>query len=173
LSQLTCTVVPPAPPNVDTSLEADDEGTVSTASLREQLATHRQDPTCATCHNLMDPIGLGLENYDAIGAYRTEDAGTTIDASGTLPDGSAFSGAAELRDLIATDPGFSRCLIQNLYSYALGRVPDPGYDHMDGLTLAQLDTSFSQTYDFAALVTQIATSAPFTQRRGDTTEAGQ
>lgn len=173
LGQLTCTVIPPAPPNVDTSLDADDEGTVTTASLREQLEQHRQDPTCATCHNVMDPIGLGLENYDAIGAYRTEDNGIPIDASGTLPDGSVFNGPAELRELIAADPGFSRCLIKNLYTYALGRVPDASYDHMDGLTLAQLDANFSQSYDFASLVSQIVTSAPFTQRRGDPTEAGQ
>ncbi len=173
LGQLTCTVVPPAPPNVDTSLDADDENTVSASSLREQLELHRADPTCAACHNVMDPIGLGLENYDAIGAYRTEDAGVAINASGTLPNGSTFNGPAELRELIASDPGFSRCLIQNIYTYAMGRVPETtNYDHMDGLTLAQLETTLNQTSDFATVVTQIVTSAPFTQRRGDP-EAGQ
>jgi hypothetical protein len=170
LGQLTCTNVPPPSVDVDISL---DEGTNTTASLREQLLLHRRDPTCATCHKLMDPIGLSLENFDAIGTYRREDAGTVIDASGSFPDGTAFSGPGELRDILAVDPGFSRCLIQNVYTYALGRVPDTNFDHMDGQTLASLDQTFRQNYDFAQLVAGIATSAPFTQRRGDPTEAGQ
>jgi hypothetical protein len=170
MSQLLCTEIDPPPPDVDTSL---DSGAVTASSLREQLEQHRSVAVCATCHDLMDPIGLGLENFDAIGAYRTSDNGTPIDSSGTLPDGSVFAGAADLRNLIAADPGFVACLVKNLYTYALGRVPEVAPEHYDVSTLAALRENLTSSKSFAGLVAGIVQSAPFVQRRGDPTEAGQ
>jgi hypothetical protein len=110
-----------------------------------------------------------LENYDAIGAYRATDAASTIDASGQLPDGRTFNGRAELAAMVAADPNFSRCLTQQLYTYALGRPPDlvtPG--HMDPAVLYNAGRSFqSGGYKFNDLIAQIATAATFLNRRGE------
>ena len=83
LEQLLCSEPPPPPPGV----EGLPDGDMSSGSLRDRLELHRADPTCASCHNLMDPLGLGLEHYDAIGQYRTEDDGFPVDASGQLIEG--------------------------------------------------------------------------------------
>ncbi len=170
MSQLTCTDINPPPPNVDTTLDSD---TVTATSLREKLEQHRANPVCASCHSLMDPIGLGMENFDAIGAYRSSDAGIAIDASGTLPDGSSFDGVAQLRPLIAQDPGFMRCLVKNLYTYALGRVPSVDPEHFDVSTVATLTENLKNDESFVGLIAGIVRSNPFRQRRGDPTEAGQ
>lgn len=109
---------PPPPPEAD----AFDEAAVTTAaSLREQLAEHRATPSCAVCHDAMDPLGLGLENFGPIGNWRSEDAGGVIDASGVLPDGSSFAGASDLRSLLRDDPAFVRTVSERLLVYALGR----------------------------------------------------
>lgn len=109
---------PPPPPEAD----AFDEATVMTAaSLREQLAEHRAKPSCAVCHDAMDPLGLGLENFGPIGGWRSEDGGGAIDASGILPDGSQFAGASGLRELLRDDPAFVRTVSERLLVYALGR----------------------------------------------------
>lgn len=165
LSQLLCAEVPSPPPDVNTNLNS--EGVTGT-TLRERLEQHRSDPTCATCHNLMDPIGLGLENYDAIGSYRETENGAAIDASGALPDGRTFSGPADLRALLAKDLAFSQCLVENLYTYALGRVPSQSRDHMDGEILLAQSERFSRTFDFPALIHGIVQSPTFLTRRGDT-----
>lgn len=165
MSQLLCATVLPPPANVNTSLDPGNSG----GTLREQLARHREIASCAVCHRMMDPIGLALENYDAIGAYRTEDAGTTIDVSGQLPDGRSFNGRQELAALIAADPNFPRCMAEQLYTYALGRTPDtttPG--HMDPAVLYGLTRSFQTGgFMFKDLVAQIAASATFLNRRGE------
>jgi hypothetical protein len=122
----------------------------------------------------MDPIGLGLENFDAVGAYRATEGGAAIDASGTLPDGSVFTGVADLRTLIAQNEGLARCAVRNLYTYALGRVPaDPvsSPEHYDHSTIAALQTQLATDKSFAGLIAGIVQSTPFTERRG--TEAGQ
>ncbi|MCH2100504.1 MAG: DUF1592 domain-containing protein [Planctomycetes bacterium] len=109
---------PPPPPEAD----AFDESAVTTAaSLREELAEHRAKPSCAVCHDAMDPLGLGLENFGPIGNWRSADGGGVIDASGELPDGSRFAGAADLRTLLRDDPAFVRTVTERLLVYALGR----------------------------------------------------
>ncbi len=138
-------------------------------SLRQRLEAHRANPNCAACHAIMDPIGFGLENYDAIGAYRATDGEAPIDASGKLPSGEAFSGALELERLIASDSKFAACVVKNLYAYALGRQPDtttPG--NLDAATMQTLADHFRKSsYDFRDLVARVVTSTTFTTRRGE------
>ncbi|MGC4090070.1 MAG: DUF1592 domain-containing protein [Polyangiaceae bacterium] len=166
LNQLLCTDVPPPPPDVQTMLG--ETGVVSGATLRQRLEQHRADPQCSTCHSLMDPIGFGLENYDAIGAYRSSDNDAPIDSAGKLPDGRAFSGPVELAALIAADPNFPRCMSEKLYSYALGRGIDRSASHLDTSTVAKLsDTLKSSGFNFAQLVAQLVQSGPYLNRRGE------
>jgi hypothetical protein len=117
----------------------------------------------------MDPIGLGLENYDAIGTHRTTDNGLPIDSSGELPDGRKFNGAQQLAALVASDVNFGRCLAEQLYTYALGRAPDvTTAGHMDPAVLHGIAQSFkANNHNFKDLVTQIATSPTFLNRRGE------
>jgi len=120
LEELLGAKVPPPPPNVPSL----DEGGVvaTTASLRERLELHRQKPECASCHQRMDPLGFGLENYDAIGRWRTLDSGVAIDASGTLPSGESFSGPAELKKLLMVRKDeFQLHAVRKLVGFALGR----------------------------------------------------
>jgi hypothetical protein len=97
-------------------------------SLRERLEQHRANPACAGCHTLMDPIGFGLEHYDAIGTYRTRDGAGEIDATGMLPSGDSFDGALELGTLLAADPRFQRCLTKKFLTFAVGRLLDRPVD---------------------------------------------
>ncbi|MCA9547058.1 MAG: DUF1592 domain-containing protein, partial [Myxococcales bacterium] len=117
LEQMLCEPPPPPPPGVEAELGEVDQD----LSLRERLAQHREDPSCAACHVMMDPIGLGLENYDGIGAWRTMDGAHPVDASGELPDGSTFSGGAELADILAEDHRLAACYASKLATFALGR----------------------------------------------------
>jgi hypothetical protein len=121
---LLCKVVPPPPPNVDTNLDDDDGmgGPVEPQTLREKLEPHREDPACAGCHNLTDPLGLALEHYDTMGRWRDTDQGLTIDASGEL-DGMPFADAAELATILHEHPEAPRCLVGKLYTYTAGRLP--------------------------------------------------
>ncbi|HMI89139.1 MAG TPA: DUF1592 domain-containing protein [Polyangiaceae bacterium] len=165
LNQLLCLSVPPPPPDVNVTLDP----AKSTGTLRQQMEAHRANPACATCHKQMDPIGLGLENYDAIGTHRTTDQGLAIDSSGELPDGRQFNGAQQLATLVATDANFGRCMTEQLYTYALGRSPDTATaGHMDPAVLYGIAQSFrTNSYSFKDLVTQIATSPTFLNRRGE------
>src|SRR5205085_4263598 len=110
--------VPPPPPDVP----ALDEAAVGTsASLRQQMEKHRADPACASCHNKMDPLGFGLENYDGIGHWRTRDGKFDVDSSGMLPNGKTFTNPAEMRSLFLTQlPAFSRCITEKMLTYSLG-----------------------------------------------------
>jgi hypothetical protein len=164
INQLLCQEVPPPPPGVDTKSVND---VTAGGSLRKRLEQHRANPVCASCHAMMDPIGFGLENYDAIGAYRTLDGNVQVDASGTLPDGSAFKSPKELAAIVAEDERFPACVAQMLYSYALGRPPDYGISAMDTDTLANLAQKFQAGFDFTGLVLGIVTSEPFQMRRGE------
>lgn len=116
LEQLLCVTVPPPPPNIP-PLMPPAEG----QTAREMLAKHRENPVCAGCHDLLDPAGLGMEEYDGIGAWRALENGLPIDVSGAVPPGATFSGAAELATLLADDPRFVECLTEKLFTYALGR----------------------------------------------------
>ncbi len=118
--RLLCAIVPAPPPDVPSLPEA----TTATAglTLRQRTEQHRKDPACSPCHNLMDPIGFGLENYDALGAYRTKDGTAAIDASGTLPDGRTFNGAVELGNVLSGDARFPRCATNKFMIFAIGRL---------------------------------------------------
>ena len=111
--------VPPPPPDVP-SLDANASGTPRT--LREQLAEHRASPVCAGCHRVMDPVGFALENFDAVGAWRTREPGGPIDASGELADGTVINGVVQLREAIVRRPDlFVGTLTEKMLVYALGR----------------------------------------------------
>jgi hypothetical protein len=141
-----------------------DEAAVGTAaSLREQLEAHRKDPTCASCHRKMDPLGFGLENFDATGAWRTTDGKFPIDATGYLPDGDEFNGPEELGHVLENQPGaFARCLTSKLLTYALGR----GLERYDSRTVKQIASRLpAHDYRFSALVLEIVNSLPFQSRR--------
>jgi hypothetical protein len=115
---LLCQTIPDPPPNVATNLE-DQPGSVH-QTRRDKLAAHRQQgASCTGCHALMDPLGLPLENFDAIGAYRETDGGLTIDVSGDL-DGVTFNGPVELGQLLSQSDDVAKCLVRNLYRYATG-----------------------------------------------------
>jgi hypothetical protein len=160
LSQLLCEEPPPPPAGVEGLIEADADA----ATLREQLEQHRADPVCASCHDAMDPLGLGMEHFDGIGAWRTQDNGLPIDASGELIDGTAFYGAQELSGIVAADDRYPACLVEQLFTYGLGRSPTPD----DGpVLLASEDQFAAEGYTFKALATAIATSPAFRQTHGE------
>lgn len=162
LSNLLCETPPPPPDNVDTILE--EENATEGESLVEQLARHREDPVCASCHQSMDPIGLGLENFDGIGAWRTVDeVGNTIEPAGELTDGFSFETPKELAEHIAQDPKFSRCITMKAMTYGLGRAPQA----TDWPYLQQIESEFSDSeFRFAQLIESIVLSEPFRTRRG-------
>ncbi|MGL4464277.1 MAG: DUF1592 domain-containing protein, partial [Planctomycetia bacterium] len=118
LEQLLGTPPPPAPPNVPALADDKQKGPIK-GTLRQRLEQHRADPACASCHARMDPLGFGLENFDAIGAWRTQDGGAPIDASGVLPGGKKFSGPADLRTvLLDRKDDFLHCFAEKLLTYA-------------------------------------------------------
>ena len=119
LQNILGTPPPPPPANVP----ALDEAAVGTAaSLRKQMEKHRSNPVCASCHSRMDPLGFALENYDAVGKWRTQDGNFPVDSSGVLPSGKSFSSPAEMREVLSGMlPDFSRCLTEKMLTYALGR----------------------------------------------------
>ncbi len=166
LAELLCEDIPPPPPSVNTTIVPDSSGG---KTLRQVLEAHVQNPSCASCHSLMDPIGFGMENYDAIGAYRTLDNGLPIDATGTLPSGEHFTGLAELTQLISKNPAFPTCLASKLYTYALGRglvTDDP--NHMDTQTLSALAAAFaSKGLKFQDLAASVIAAPTFVNRRGE------
>ncbi|MBX3278439.1 MAG: DUF1592 domain-containing protein [Acidobacteria bacterium] len=153
---------PPPPPGVPNL----DEAAVGTsASLRQQLEEHRKNPTCASCHARMDPLGFGLENFDAIGAWRTEDGKFPIDASGVLPDGRSFRGATELKTILRADrDAFAEGLTEKLLTYGLGR----GLERYDRMTVKKIaGNAAARDYRFSSLVLEIVNSLPFQMRRGE------
>ena len=151
---------PPAPPPGVPTLDESKSG--QTASLRMQMEEHRTNPTCASCHSRMDPLGFGLENFNAIGAWRTEDGKFPVDASGTLPDGRTFRTPAELKVLLRQDRDvFARALTEKLLIYALGR----GVERYDRPTVTEIVAKLpSQDYRFSTLVSGIVNSLPFQMR---------
>lgn len=152
---------PPDPPPDVPNLDEKKIGT--TASLRIQLEQHRKDPICAACHRRMDPLGFGLENFDAIGAWRTSDGAFPIDAKGVLPGGHEFNGPEELRAVLAKQPdAFARCITSKLMTYALGR----GLERYDTRTVNAIAARLpGKDYRFSALVIEIVNSLPFQARR--------
>lgn len=154
---------PPPPPDVPA---LDDSKIGAEVSMRKQLEEHRANPVCASCHSKMDVLGFGLENYDAIGKWRTMDGKFPIDVGGTMPNGKAFQTTAEMRTvLMASMPQISRCLIEKVMTYALGR----GMQTYDNRGIDQINkTLAADGYRFQTLIYEVVRSLPFQSRRGET-----
>jgi mono/diheme cytochrome c family protein len=166
LENVLNTPPPPPPPGVG-SIDA--KGGPLAGTMRQQMEKHRADPTCASCHTRMDPLGFALENYNAVGKWRTEDANQPIDASGALPSGKKFSGPAEMKAiLMSSQDSFAECLTEKLMIYALGR----GLENYDRRAVKQITTDLSKNgYRFSTLITGIVNSVPFQMGRGDAVTA--
>jgi hypothetical protein len=152
--------VPPPPPDIPPLKEKADGDKPKT--MREQMAEHRNNPVCATCHNVMDPIGLSLENFDVVGAWRADDEGNPIDASGQLGDGTKINGVITLRKALVAHPEvFVRAMTEKMMIYALGRGLD-GHD-MPAVRAIMREAA-PRDYRFSSLVLGVVHSVPFTMR---------
>jgi len=158
---------PPPPPPPDAGELSEDKEVVLKGSLRQRMEQHRSNPTCASCHQRMDPIGFAFENYDAIGTWRTRDGNFEIDPSGVLPSGERFANPKELkRILLARDDLFRKCLADRLLTYALGR----GLESYDKCAVDDIASAVAKDGNrFGRLVLEIARSEPFQWRRGPQT----
>ena len=157
---------PPPPPPLVESLEkqAEEHAEVAKLSLRERMEKHRADPTCNSCHKVMDAIGFGLENFDALGRWRDKDeGGSPLDTAGKMPTGVSFRNPVELKKIFmdAKDQ-FTGNMAEKMLTYALGR----GVEHYDEPTIDRIvETMAKNEYRFSVLVAEIATSYPFLNRR--------
>jgi hypothetical protein len=152
---------PPAPPaGVESNL--DDAAAAAVSTLRERLERHRENPTCASCHSIMDPIGLALERFDLIGGWRVEDTGQPINSTGVLVDGTAVAGPTDLRQAILDRAdSFVTVATEKLATYALGR----GIEYYDMPAIRAIVRSAEKDdYRFSSLVYGIVTSVPFQMR---------
>ena len=135
-----------------------------TLTVRQRIEAHRRDEICASCHAKLDPYGLALENYDAVGQWRASDAAGPIDASGTLPDGTRFDGPAGLTTLLLTKyrDDFVRTATEKLLTYALGR----GVEYYDAPTIRSIGRDAARdNYRISSLILAVVRSAPFQMRR--------
>jgi hypothetical protein len=163
LENILGTPPPPPPPDVPPFPEAD--GKSRPTSVRARMEQHRKNPVCASCHSMLDPMGFALENFDAIGAWRTTDADAPIDASGALPDGSKFDGPASFRQaLLANREAFMLTLTEKLLTYALGR----GVEHYDMPAVRKAAREAAASGDrWSALIESLVKSLPFQMRRAE------
>ena len=152
---------PPPPPNVPALRDPGPGGKVLT--MRERMEAHRANPVCAGCHSRMDPLGFALENFDGIGRWRAAEGGTPIDPSGKLPDGTPFSGPAELRRILLTKEGeFVTTVTERLLTYALGR----GLEYYDFPVIREVMREAAPTdYRWSSMILAVANSTPFQMRR--------
>ncbi|HVS54052.1 MAG TPA: DUF1592 domain-containing protein [Opitutaceae bacterium] len=163
LEDLLGTPPPPPPPNVP---DLPNDGKPIAGSLRHQMEQHRANPTCASCHARMDPIGFGLENFDAIGAYRTKDGEFPVDAAGKLSTGESFASAAELTAILSDRrrENFLRNLSEKMLIYSLGR----GVERSDRPAIDRIMQQLTaENFRFSALVLAVVKSVPFDQQRLD------
>ncbi|HUR56990.1 MAG TPA: DUF1592 domain-containing protein, partial [Opitutaceae bacterium] len=154
----------PPPPNIPALEDAASPEKLRSLSLRETLALHAKEPLCSSCHSRMDPLGLALENFNALGVWRTTDAGQPVQSAGQLISGEKFSDVRELKHVLATAHrrDFYYALGEKMLTYALGR----GLDYYDVTTLDQVVAQLEATGGRpSALLTAIVNSAPFQQRR--------
>jgi hypothetical protein len=135
------------------------------ASFREQLNLHRENAVCASCHDKMDPLGFGFENFDGVGKYRTIDGQFPIDSSGTLPSGEKFDGPMELVDILTIrGEAFARTLTERMLVFALGR----GLDYYDECAVDKIMKQLKKdNYRFQTMMQSIVLSDPFIKRRGE------
>ena len=165
LDNLLGTPAPPAPPDIPELEEAAHE-LGRNPTMRQMMEVHRKQSLCASCHQRMDPIGLGLENFNAIGQYREKEVGQVIEAAGTLITGENFGSVAALKKVLANDrrADFYRCLSEKMLTYAIGRGPE----YYDAVTLEKLAQQMEESGGLMLeLVMGIVESAPFQKRRGD------
>lgn len=159
LDNIIGTPPPPPPPNVPALEENKVDATLS---MRDRLAEHRANPACASCHDIMDPVGFALENFDAVGRWREFENGTAIDVSGGLPDGSVFAGVENLENGLLERPElFVRTLSQKLLAFALGR----GVEVYDAPAIRQIvRESQANEFRFSSIILGITKSVPFQMR---------
>ncbi len=156
---------PPPPPNIP-ALATENKDSGKILPMKEALAEHRANPACASCHAAMDPIGFALDNFDALGRWRTIDAsGEKIDPSGVLPDGTRFEGVAGLQRVLVSRPErFVSTLTENLLGYALGR----SLEHYDvPVVRSVVRNSAARDYRFSELVLGVVNSVPFQMRQAE------
>lgn len=154
---------PPPPPPPDAPELPADAQAIASGSLRQRLEMHRANPSCANCHDKMDPIGFAMENFDAVGRYRTKDGAFDIDTSGVLPDGSKFNNLAELKQILKTrSRDVARCMAEKMLIFAIGR----GLEFYDRPTVNKIvESTEANGYRFSSLVKAIVASEPFRMRR--------
>ena len=161
LENLLGTPPPPPIPGVPPLKPPSFAGKVLT--MRERIASHRNSPVCASCHAMMDPLGLALEHFDGVGKWRTlDESGAPIDASGALPDGTRFDGAEGLRTALLTSDRFLTTLTEKMLTYSLGRGVE--YYDMPAVRAIVRDAA-RDNYRFTSLIKAIVASAPFQMRR--------
>jgi hypothetical protein len=153
---------PPLPPPADVPALKDKETDGKTHSLRERMEEHRANPACASCHKVMDPLGFALENFDAVGAWRTSDEGARIDASGQLADGTKIDGVVSLRRALVSRPEiFVGTMTEKMLTYALGRGL-ASYD-MPAVR-AIVRAAGERDHRFSSIVLGVVNSVPFRMR---------
>jgi hypothetical protein len=155
---------PPPPPPPDVPELQDKDGDQLTGSLRQRMEQHRANPNCSVCHQRMDSLGFALENFDAIGAWRTKDGKFPIDSVGELPTGERFSGPQELTSLLldTKQDAFVRCVTEKFLIYALGR----GLEYYDKCAVDKITQALAKNdFRMSALILEIVKSEPF-QRQG-------
>ena len=158
ITQLMCETTPQVPAGVNATLPANSD---PNQTIRQQLSAHDTDPTCASCHSLMDPTGFGLEHFTGVAQYRDSYPTQPIDASGTLPDGAAFSDSSQLAKLLSQDARFPTCLTAKLFAYATGCLPTAATQP----ALAQIQRDWeAKSYTLPALIQTIVTSSAFRTR---------
>ena len=166
LDTLLGTPPPPPPPDVPELEQAENTGKAGKPTMREMMEIHRKDPDCRGCHARMDPIGLGLENFDALGRFRKMENGKPIDTAGELITGEQFSNVAALKEILADKrrQDLYRTVTEKLLTYAIGR----GVEYYDSVTVNRL-VKHLETHDgkLVELIHAITTSTPFQMRRGD------
>jgi mono/diheme cytochrome c family protein len=165
LENILGTPPPPPPPDVP---ELEEKKGELTGSLRQRMEQHRANPSCASCHQKMDPLGFGLENFDGVGGWRAADGKFPIDPSGTLPGGERFNGPEGLRKILLGKAGqFRRNLAEKMLTYAIGR----GLEYYDKCAVDDVAKKLTADKDrFSALVIGVVKSDPFQKRRGGSRE---
>lgn len=159
---------PPPPPDPEAGMLEETKEVTLKGTLRQRMEQHRENPNCAVCHQKMDPLGFGLENFDGVGGWRTMEGKFPIDTSGELPGGLKFTGPAEMRKILLGKADlFRRCLSEKMLTYAIGR----GLEYYDKCALDDISKSLAANEDrFSALVIGVVQSEPFRKRKAKRSE---